>query len=65
MNHLDPSALALMITQERIREANHQRLVREFRPERASTRSATATTTETLQRHSRLWSLVHFRHAYS
>jgi hypothetical protein len=65
MNHLDPSALAHMITQERIREANHQRLVRELRPARASTGSATATATRTAQRPSRLRSLVHFRHAYS
>jgi hypothetical protein len=63
MNHLDPTALAREIVGDRIREANHQRLVRELRrPERAST---ARTATHTPQRHSRLWSLVHLRQAYS
>ena len=65
MNNLDPSATAFFIVQDRIREADHRRLVGEFRSERASTGTATATATETPQRHSRLWSVVHFRHAYS
>ncbi|HET6938189.1 MAG TPA: hypothetical protein VFI19_06280 [Nocardioides sp.] len=63
MNHLDPTALTREIIGDRIREANQHRLVRECRrPERAAT---ARTVTRTPQRHSRLWSLVHFRQAYS
>jgi hypothetical protein len=63
MNHLDPDALVRMISEDRIRQASHQRLARELRrPERAST---ARTATQAPQRHSHLWSLVHLRHAYS
>jgi hypothetical protein len=63
MNTIDPIALARVIVEDRIREANRQHLARQFRrPARSST---ARTVVQTPQRHSRLWSLVHFGHAYS
>jgi hypothetical protein len=53
--------LAQMIIEDRIREASRSRPARELqRHERPSTSAAPAP-----RRHSRLWTLVHFRHAYS
>jgi hypothetical protein len=63
MNHSDLNTLARVTIEDSSREANHHRLAREFRrSERAST---ARTAPQKPQRHSRLWSLVHFRHAYS
>jgi hypothetical protein len=63
MTHFDPSAVAREIREARIREASQLRLVRELRRRE---RPATAPTTiPTTPPHSRLWSLVHLRHAYS
>jgi hypothetical protein len=62
MNHIDPSALTREIIGDRIREANQDRLVRECR--RREPASTPRTATEPRQRHSRLWSVVHFRQAY-
>ena len=59
----DPPALARVIIDERIREASHRRLAREFqRRERPST---TSSAVQKPRRPSRLWSLVHVRQAYS
>ena len=63
MTHFDPSAVTREISEARIREASQLRLVRELRRrERPATAPRSIPTTP---RHSRLWSLVHLRHAYS
>jgi hypothetical protein len=64
----DASALARVVIEERIREANHQRLAREFlrsgRPSTART-AAQVPQRHSRQRRSRLWNLAHIRHAYN
>lgn len=62
-SNLDPSALARTIVQDRVREAEHDRLVRECRPAERAVTARTAARSP--RRHSRVWSLVHFRQAYS
>jgi hypothetical protein len=59
----DASALARVVIEERIREANHQRLAREFL--RSGRPSTARTAVQVPQRHSRLWNLAHVRHAYN
>jgi homoserine kinase len=55
--------LARMVMEDRIREANRQRLAREFaRREQPST---APTAVPKARRRSRLWSLVHVRQAHS
>lgn len=55
-------AVALAIVEERIREADHQRLVRSVqRRERPAT---VRTGSQGSARPSRLWSLAHFHRAY-
>ncbi len=63
MNSFAPHALARITIEDRLREANHQRLARELR--RREPASIARAARQTPQRHSRLWSLVHFRQAYS
>jgi hypothetical protein len=58
----DPNALARAVIEERTREAHHRRLARECRRRERPFTAETATSEP--RRHSRLWSLVHFRHAY-
>jgi hypothetical protein len=63
MNHFELTAFARQTIEDRIREAHRLHLVRECRrPERSAT---APTASEPMARHSRLWSLVHFRQAYS
>jgi hypothetical protein len=62
-SNLDPFATARLIIDDRVREAQHRSMVSELRrserpePARAASRPP--------ERHSRLWTLVHLRHAYS
>lgn len=63
MNPFDPSAYARVLIEDRVRETEHQRLARELqRRDEPSTAQAAVQQT---RRHPRLWSLVHFRKAYS
>jgi hypothetical protein len=63
MYRTELNTLARLTIEDRLREANRQRLAHEFtRPERASTPRTAA---QKPRQHSRLWSLVHFRQAYS
>ena len=55
--------LARLVIEDRIREANQQRLAREFH--RREQPSTAPTAVREPRRHSRLWSLVHPRQAYS
>jgi hypothetical protein len=56
------TTFARLLVEDRIREANHQRLVhRVQRREQPSAAEATATET---RRHRRRWSLVHLHRAY-
>jgi hypothetical protein len=60
-NNFDPVALSRMITDDRIRETSRLRLAKECRrSEPATGRAATPS-----ERHSRLWTLVHLRQAFS
>lgn len=59
----DPSALARVVIEERVREANHQRLACEFR--RSGRPSTARTAVQAPRRHSRLWNLAHIRQAYN
>ena len=63
MHPFEANLLAQAIMTDRIREANHQRLAREL--QRRDRPSTVRTAAEDAPRHSRLWSLVHFRQAYS
>ena len=55
--------VAQQLIEDRIREANQQRLAREVnRPEQTD---PTATPVRKARRHSRLWSLVHLPQAHS
>jgi hypothetical protein len=66
MSLYESEALCRAIIAERIREADHRRLVREVRQSEVRTDISTATTTTTASadRRSRLWKLVHLSHAY-
>ena len=55
-------AVVRAIMEDRIREANHQRLTR--MPRRRERPSTITTAAQESQRHSWLWSLTHFRRAY-
>jgi hypothetical protein len=58
--------LARLVIEDRIRDANQQRLAREFlRREQPSAASTASTPVREPRRHSRLWSLVHPGQAYS
>jgi hypothetical protein len=63
MNHLEHTALARQTIEDRIREANQLRLVRECRSTERS--SAAPAASEPPANHSHLWSLVHFRQAHT
>ncbi|MBD3924538.1 hypothetical protein IEZ26_07905 [Nocardioides cavernae] len=55
-------AICRAVIADRIREADHERLVREVK--QSERRSNTSATTASANRHSRLWKLVHLSHAY-
>ena len=57
--------LARLAIEDRLRDADQQRLARQFRRERPSTASICSTAVREPRRHSRLWSLVHPGQAYS
>jgi hypothetical protein len=63
MNAFDPTRLAALVVEDRIREANRQHLARAL--QRREQPSPTRTAVQQPRNHSRLWSLVHFRQAYS
>lgn len=63
MNTFEANGIARATIEDRIREANHQRLVREC--QRREQPSTARTPVQEPRHHSRLWSLVHFRQAYS
>lgn len=56
-------AVVRAIMEDRIREANHQRLTRGVRRHEGPSPSRPAT--QEPQRHSRLWTLAHFHRAYN
>ena len=62
MSPYESEAICRAIITDRIREADHRRLVREIRQSelRNNRRAATASP----NRRSRLWKLVHLSHAY-
>jgi hypothetical protein len=62
MNAYEFDALAQATIEDRIREANHRRVAREFR---LRERATAPTAVRKPRRHSQLWSVVHFRHAYN
>jgi len=57
--------LARLAIEDRLRDADQQRLARQFRRERPSSASTPSTAVREPRRHSRLWSLVHPGQAYS
>ena len=59
----DHVPLARVIMADRIREANHQHLVRELK--RRARPSTAPSAAEEPQRPSRRWTLVHFHRAYN
>jgi hypothetical protein len=61
MNPYELNTLARLTVEDRIRQANRQRLVRAARSPKQP--SAARSTEQPRRRHPRLWSLVHFRHA--
>ena len=56
--------LARLAIEDRLRDADQQRLARQFRRERPSAATPSTAVREP-RRHSRLWSLVHPGQAYS
>ena len=58
----EAEALSRAIIADCIRETEHRRLVRELKPSKR--RNDIGATTAPADRHSRLWRLVHFSHAY-
>jgi hypothetical protein len=63
MNTYTPTVIAGVIIEDRLREAKKHRLELEFRRREQAT--AVDTAVQTPRHHSRLWSLVHFRQAYT
>jgi hypothetical protein len=55
--------LARLAIEDRLRDADQQRLARQFRRERPSAATPSTSVREP-RRHSRLWSLVHSGQAY-
>ena len=62
MSLYESEALCRAIVTDRIREADHRRLVREIRQSELRTNIDPATPSP--KRRSRLWKLVHLAHAY-
>ena len=62
MSLYESEALCRAIIAERIREADHRRLVREIK--QSELRSNIGAATAPANRRSRLWKLVHLSHAY-
>jgi hypothetical protein len=62
MSLYESEALCRAIVTDRIREADHRRLVREIR--QSELRTNIRPTTASPERRSRLWKLVHLSHAY-
>lgn len=62
MSLYESEALCRAIVTDRIREADHRRLVREIRQSELRTDIGPATASS--KRRSRLWKLVHLSHAY-
>jgi hypothetical protein len=60
MYAIDPTALTQALVEEHLREARGRR-----RSAECGQQPATASRTEQVRRHPRLWRLVHVRHAYS
>lgn len=63
MNAFDANALARVTIEDRIREANHQRLAREC--QRRDRPSTARTAAQEPRHYPRFWSLVHLRRAYT
>jgi len=59
----EAEVISRAIIADRLREADHQRLVREVRQYKRNA-ATTATATVSANRRSRLWKLVHLSHAY-
>ena len=62
MSPYESEAICRAIITDRIREADHRRLVREIT--RSELRSNIGAGTASTHRRSRLWKLVHLSHAY-
>lgn len=62
MSTYESEAVSRTIIADRIREADHRRLVREVR--QSEPRSNIGATPASANRRSRLWRLVHLSHAY-
>ena len=62
MSPYESEAIYRVVIADRIREAEHQRLVRQVR--QSEPRSNTGAPTARATRRSRLWKLVHLSHAY-
>jgi hypothetical protein len=62
MSPYEAEALSRVIVADRIREADHRRLLREVRQSELGSNTGAATAPAT--RRSRLWKLVHLSHAY-
>jgi hypothetical protein len=58
----ESEAICRTIITDRIREADHRRLVREIRQSESGSNIGAASAST--HRRSRLWQLVHFSHAY-
>jgi hypothetical protein len=61
MNPIQSPGIAEAVIKQRISEANHRRLARESRRRERPSKTAV----QVPRRHSHLWSVVHFRHAYN
>jgi hypothetical protein len=62
MSPYESEAISRAIITDRIREADHRRLVREVR--QSEVRTDIGAATPSANRRSRLWKLVHLSHAY-
>ena len=62
MSTYESEAICRAIVTDRLREADHRRLVREIR--QSELRSNVGAATASANRRSRLWKLVHLSHAY-
>jgi len=62
-SNLDPFATTRFTFDDRVREAKHRSMLSEVR--RSERPAAARAASRPPERHSRLWTLVHLRHAYS
>lgn len=65
MNNFPADSVARTMMDLNIREANQHRLAREAKRAQRPAKAEPKPTVREARRHSRLWTVVHFRHSYS